>query len=101
MTTLRSLLFVAWLYLSMAVFAVGLFDPPPPSNLRAQESVFKSDLATAMVFLVFLYWLAAMFLFGGEVNGTVIAARRARLQARMKARQAGVRDPGPGPVSAG
>lgn len=45
-------------------------------------------LATAMVFLVFLYWLAAMFLFGGEINGTAIAARRARLQARMKARQA-------------
>ncbi len=45
-------------------------------------------LATAMVFLVFLYWLAAMFLFGGEVNGTVIAARRQRLQARMRARQA-------------
>ncbi len=44
-------------------------------------------LATAMVFLVFLYWLAAMFLFGGEVNGTVIAARRSRLQARMRARQ--------------
>lgn len=45
-------------------------------------------LATAMVFLVFLYWLAAMFLFGGEINGTVIAARRQRLQARMKAKQA-------------
>ena len=45
-------------------------------------------LATAMVFLVFLYWLAAMFLFGGEINGTVIAARRARLRARMLARQA-------------
>ena len=45
-------------------------------------------LATAMVFLVFLYWLAAMFLFGGEINGTVIAARRARLRARMQARQA-------------
>lgn len=44
-------------------------------------------LATAMVFLVFLYWLAAMFLFGGEINGTVIAARRQRLQARMRARQ--------------
>ena len=43
-------------------------------------------LATAMVFLVFLYWLAAMFLFGGEINGTVIAARRARLRARMLAR---------------
>ncbi|MBE7203252.1 MAG: hypothetical protein INR70_36400, partial [Parafilimonas terrae] len=45
-------------------------------------------LATAMVFLVFLYWLAAMFLFGGEINGTVIAARRSRLQAKMLARRA-------------
>ncbi|MBA9064498.1 membrane protein [Methylobacterium fujisawaense] len=45
-------------------------------------------LATAMVFLVFLYWLAAMFLFGGEINGTVIAARRSRLQAQMLARRA-------------
>lgn len=50
-------------------------------------------LATAMVFLVFLYWLAAMFLFGGEINGTVIAARRARLQAKMQARRAGVTTP--------
>ena len=39
-------------------------------------------LATAMVALVFLYWLAAMFLFGGEVNGTVIAARRLELGKR-------------------
>lgn len=45
-------------------------------------------LATAMVVLVFLYWLAAMFLFGGEINGTVIAARRRRLHARMTARMA-------------
>lgn len=51
-------------------------------------------LATAMVFLVFLYWLAAMFLFGGEINGTVIAARRHRLRARMEARRAGVQAPG-------
>ncbi|HEY8382140.1 MAG TPA: YihY/virulence factor BrkB family protein [Microvirga sp.] len=36
-------------------------------------------LATAMVALVFLYTLAAIFLFGGELNGTVIAARRRRL----------------------
>jgi membrane protein len=35
-------------------------------------------LATAMVALVFLYWLAAMFLFGGEVNGVLIAIRRRR-----------------------
>jgi membrane protein len=29
-----------------------------------------------------------MFLFGGEINGTVIAARRVRLQARMREKQA-------------
>ena len=51
-------------------------------------------LATAMVFLVFLYWLAAMFLFGGEINGTAIAARRSQLQARMRARQAAAMQPG-------
>jgi membrane protein len=39
-------------------------------------------LATAMVALVFLYWLAAMFLFGGELNGAVIAARRRTLGVR-------------------
>ena len=36
-------------------------------------------LTTAMVALVFLYWLAAMFLFGGEINGTVMAAKRRRI----------------------
>jgi membrane protein len=36
-------------------------------------------LATAMVALIFLYTLAAIFLFGGELNGTVIAAKRHRL----------------------
>jgi membrane protein len=36
-------------------------------------------LATAMVALVFLYTLAAIFLFGGELNGTLIAAKRRRL----------------------
>lgn len=41
-------------------------------------------LATAMVALVFLYWLAAMFLFGGEVNGALIAARRRRNAESLK-----------------
>ncbi len=36
-------------------------------------------LATAMAALVFLYTLAAIFLYGGEINGTVLAARRRRL----------------------
>jgi membrane protein len=43
-------------------------------------------LATAMVALVFLYWLAAMFLFGGEINGVIIAAKRRRLNKRKAAR---------------
>jgi membrane protein len=37
-------------------------------------------LATAMVALVFLYWLAAMFILGGEINGVIVAARRRRLK---------------------
>jgi membrane protein len=36
-------------------------------------------LATAMLTLVFLYILGAIFLFGGEINGTVIAAKKRRL----------------------
>lgn len=43
-------------------------------------------LATAMVALVFLYTLAAIFLFGGELNGTVIAAKRRRLREASRAR---------------
>jgi len=52
-------------------------------------------LATAMVALVFLYWLAAMFLFGGEINGVIIAAKKRRLRRRPDARPGGVRDPAP------
>ncbi|WP_229426564.1 YihY/virulence factor BrkB family protein [Microvirga alba] len=37
-------------------------------------------LATAMVALVFLYTLGAIFLFGGELNGTIIAAKHKRLE---------------------
>ncbi len=59
-----------------------------PRPVLQRLRVDLRGLATAMVFLVFLYWLAAMFLFGGEINGTVIAARRSRLQAKMLARRA-------------
>lgn len=37
-------------------------------------------LATAMVALIFLYTLGAIFLFGGELNGTIIAAKHKRLE---------------------
>jgi membrane protein len=43
-------------------------------------------LTTAMAALVFLYTLAAIFLFGGELNGTVIAAKRRRLHKIAEAR---------------
>ena len=46
-------------------------------------------LATAMVALVFLYWLAAMFLFGGEVNGVLIAARRRRKRVQRRPKPEG------------
>jgi membrane protein len=36
-------------------------------------------LATAMIALVFLYTLSAIFLYGGELNGTVLAAKKRRL----------------------
>jgi membrane protein len=36
-------------------------------------------LATAMVALIFLYTLGAIFLFGGELNGTILLAKRKRL----------------------
>jgi membrane protein len=41
-------------------------------------------LATAMVALIFLYTLGAIFLFGGELNGTIILAKRRRLGAEPK-----------------
>lgn len=51
----------------------------------AYASTYGS-LATAMAALVFLYTLAAIFLFGGELNGTVIAAKRRRLHRIGEAR---------------
>jgi membrane protein len=48
-------------------------------NFPSTYSSTYGGLATAMIALVFLYWLSAMFLFGGELNGTVIAARKRRL----------------------
>ncbi|HZW47977.1 MAG TPA: YihY/virulence factor BrkB family protein [Microvirga sp.] len=41
-------------------------------------------LATAMVALIFLYTLGAIFLFGGELNGTILAAKQRRLGAEPR-----------------
>jgi membrane protein len=37
-----------------------------------------------MVALIFLYTLGAIFLFGGELNGTIILAKRRRLGKELK-----------------
>jgi membrane protein len=59
------------------------------SYLESYPSSYASmygGLTTAMVALIFLYVLAAIFLFGGEINGTVIAAKRRRLAEASRAR---------------
>jgi membrane protein len=55
-------------------------------NFPSTYASTYGGLATAMIALVFLYWLAAMFLFGGELNGTVIAAKRRRIAEAARAR---------------
>jgi membrane protein len=55
-------------------------------NFPSTYASTYGGLATAMIALVFLYWLAAMFLFGGEINGTVIAAKRRRIAEAARAR---------------
>jgi membrane protein len=42
-------------------------------------------LATAMVALIFLYTLGAIFLFGGELNGTIVIAKRRALHKEAQA----------------
>ena len=39
-----------------------------------------AGLASFMIALVFLYLLAALTIFGGELNGALLAARRSRLR---------------------
>lgn len=63
--------------LMLWLVAGGLFGWYLDNFSGAYVSTY-GGLATAMVALVFLYWLAAMFLFGGEVNGVLIAVRRRR-----------------------
>ena len=64
--------------------------PARPHAAGASPSLASNagGLAIAIVFLVFLCRRGAVCLFGGEINGTVIAARRSRLQAKMLARRA-------------
>jgi membrane protein len=42
-----------------------------------------AGLASAMVALVFLYWTAAIFVYGGELNNAILKARRKRSERRV------------------
>lgn len=43
-----------------------------------------AGLASAMVALVFLYWTAAIFVYGGELNNAILKARRKRAHAEIE-----------------
>jgi len=48
-------------------------------NFPGSYASTYGGLATAMIALVFLYTLSAIFLYGGELNGTILAAKKRRL----------------------
>ncbi len=43
-----------------------------------------AGLASVMTVLVFLYWLAAIFIYGAELNSAIILARRKQRESRAK-----------------
>ncbi|MEA2873669.1 MAG: rane protein [Hyphomicrobiales bacterium] len=47
-----------------------------------------AGLASAMIALVFLYWIAAMFIYGGELNAAIIHRRERKLAEERAAREA-------------
>jgi membrane protein len=47
-----------------------------------------AGLASAMIALVFLYWIAAIFIYGGELNAAIIHQRERRLAEELAAREA-------------
>jgi membrane protein len=47
-----------------------------------------AGLASAMIALVFLYWIAAIFIYGGELNAAIIHRRERKLAEERAAREA-------------
>ncbi|MEA2877252.1 MAG: rane protein [Hyphomicrobiales bacterium] len=47
-----------------------------------------AGLASAMIALVFLYWIAAMFIYGGELNAAIVHRRERKLAEERAAREA-------------
>jgi membrane protein len=47
-----------------------------------------AGLASAMIALVFLYWIAAIFIYGGELNAAILHERQLRIEEEEAARAA-------------
>ncbi len=47
-----------------------------------------AGLASAMIALVFLYWIAAIFIYGGELNAAILRERQLRIEEERAAREA-------------
>ena len=47
-----------------------------------------AGLASAMIALVFLYWTATIFVYGGELNAAILRRRERKLAEERKAREA-------------
>ena len=47
-----------------------------------------AGLASVMIALVYLYWVALLFVFGGELNAAIIRARQQRADEKAKERAA-------------
>jgi membrane protein len=62
---------ILWL---LAGFAFGRYL----ANFAYTYVSYYAGLASAMVALVFLYWSACIFIYGGELNATVLQMRKAR-----------------------
>jgi membrane protein len=62
----------------VASIAFGeLFGAYLSEYLRNYISTY-AGLASVMIALVYLYWVALLFVFGGELNASIIRARQAR-----------------------
>ena len=80
----------------VASIAFGeLFGAYLSEYLRNYISTY-AGLASVMIALVYLYWVALLFVFGGELNAAIIRARQARaVWLTRRASVAALRESGP------
>jgi membrane protein len=50
--------------------------PPAPTPPNSRAITSPPGLASVMIALVFLYTIASIFIFGGELNAAILRAKR-------------------------